>query len=133
MHPQEVRTTTNTLCSSEKKNLISKAKSYYNLPKTAPVTGYASLDEYLFNECLLSDFHSSVLITLRHTASPLQKQVDMPSTLPHVPLHSLLLTSRIKNLFSGTSALIFTYLSGSGEPVPDDSELSLKAPVSYTV
>lgn len=72
MHPQEVRTTTTTLCSSEKKNLISMAKSYYNLPKTVPVTGYASLDECLFDGCLLSDFHSSVLITL-HTQPHLCK------------------------------------------------------------
>jgi len=64
MHWQEVRTTIITLCSSKKKNLISMAKSYYNLPKTVPVTGYASLDEYLFDECLLSNLHSSVLITL---------------------------------------------------------------------
>lgn len=68
-----------------------------------------------------------------HTAPPQQKQVDISSTLPDVPLHSPVLTSRIKNLLSGTSALIFTHLSGPGQPVPDYSELSLKAPVSYTV
>lgn len=68
-----------------------------------------------------------------HTAPPLQKQVDIPSTLPDEPLHSLVLTSRIKNLLSGTFALIFSHLSGPGQPVPDYSGLSLKAPVSYTV
>lgn len=118
MHLQEVRTTTIALCISEKKNLISMAKSY-NLPKTVPVIGHASLDEYLFDECLLSNFHSSALITLYTQPQLCKKHVNIPSTLPDVPPDSLTLTSRIKHLLSDTSALVFTHLSGPGQPVPD--------------
>lgn len=54
-----------------------------------------------------------------HTAPLLQNQVDIPSTLPDVPPEFLSLTSRIKHLLPGTSALVFTHLSGPGQPVPD--------------
>lgn len=92
-------------------------QSIGHVAKTVFLTGYASFDEYLFDECLLPNFHSSALITFVYTAPPLQKQVDIPSTFLAVPSDSLALTSRIKHLLSGTSALVFTYLSGPGQPV----------------
>lgn len=119
MHPQEVRTTTITLCSSEKKNLISMAKSYYNLPKTVPVTGYTSLDEYLFDECLLSNFHSSVLITL-YTQPHFCKTKSIFQALYLMCLQSSFLSPQEKSISFLVLLLLFSLIyQGPRQPVPD--------------
>lgn len=61
-----------------------------HVAKTVPVLdGYASLDECLFDGCLLSDFHSSVLITL-HTQPHLCKSKLIFRALYLMSLYTLL-------------------------------------------